>query len=125
MPGAIHDSRVPLGRSGEELAERFLVGRDHSILARRFRVRHGESDLITRSGRHLYFIEVKTRRGDDFGGALGAIDRRKARRMARVADVFVARKGLHHLVPHLALLTVEPHEGGAAVHFLPDAIDVG
>jgi putative endonuclease len=114
---------VPLGRSGEELAERFLVGRGHVVLARRFRVRHGEIDLVTRSGEHLYFVEVKTRRSASFGGGLGALDRRKVRRMARVADVFIGRRRLDALVPHLSLVTVEPHGKSAAMHFLPDAFD--
>ena len=121
--GASNDPRVPLGRSGEELAERFLVGRGHAVLARRFRVRHGEIDLVTRSGEHLYFIEVKTRRSADYGGGFGALDWRKRRRMARVADVFVARRRLERLVPHLSVLTVEPKENRADVRFLPDAFD--
>ncbi len=114
---------MPLGRSGEELAERFLVGRGHDVLARRFRVRHGEVDLVTRSGDHLYFVEVKTRRSDRFGGGLDALDWRKRRRMARVADVFLARRGLDRLVPHLSLVTVEPRAQGASLLFVPDAFD--
>ena len=93
------------------------------MLARRFRVRHGEVDLVTRSGDHLYFVEVKTRRTPRYGGGFGALDWRKRRRMARVADVFVARRRLDRLVPHLAVLTVEPCGDRADVHFLPDAFD--
>jgi putative endonuclease len=107
------------------VAVRFLQGRGHQVLARRFRVRHGEVDVITRRGGHLYFIEVKTRRprSDAFGGGLGAVTALKARRMARVADVFIGRRRLDDLVPHLALLTVEPHAGSARIHFVPDAFD--
>lgn len=123
--GASNDPRVPLGRSGEELAERFLLGRGHRVLARRFRVRHGEVDLITRSGDHLYFVEVKTRRTASYGGGFGALDWRKQRRMSRVADVYLARERLHHLVPHLSVLTVEPQADRASVSFLPDAFDAG
>lgn len=105
---------------------RFLTGRGHRVLSRRFRIRHGEVDIISRSGDHLYFIEVKTRRpaSGDFGGALGSITALKQRRMHRVADVFVAQEQLYDLVPHVALLTVEPTETGHHVHFLPDSFDV-
>lgn len=102
---------------------RFLSGRGHDVLARRFRVRHGELDLVTRSGDHLYFVEVKTRRSARFGGALGALDGLKLRRMSRVADVFVARRRLFDLQPHFALLTVEPGPTGGRVRFLPDVFD--
>jgi len=68
---------VALGRLGEGIAARFLRGRGHQILGERLRIRHGEIDLVTRSGDHLYFVEVKTRRvaaeRDRFGGGFGAI----------------------------------------------------
>ncbi len=104
---------------------RFLTGRGHDVLARRFRIRHGEVDVVSRSGDHLYFIEVKTRRprSDAFGGALGSITRLKQRRMQRVAEVFVARERLFDLVPHVALVTVEPTDAGHRVRFLPDVFD--
>jgi len=104
---------------------RFLESRGHHVLARRFRVRHGEVDVVSRSGNHLYFVEVKTRRprSDPFGGGVGSITALKQRRMARVADVFVGQRRLDDLVPHLALLVVEPHDGRARVRFVPDAFD--
>jgi putative endonuclease len=121
------EDRIALGQRGEDLAARFLAARGHQVLARRFRVRHGEVDLVTRSGRHLYFVEVKTRsvaaRDDRFGGGLGALSWRKQRRMARVADIYIGRQRLDHLVPHLAWLTVEPAPDGARVHFVPDAFE--
>ncbi len=80
-------------------------------------------DLVTRSGDHLYFVEVKTRRSRRYGGALGSLDALKRRRMTRVADVFVARRRLHHLQPHFALLSVEATPTGGRVRFLPDAFD--
>lgn len=102
---------------------RFLDARGHRVLARRFRIRHGEVDLVTRSGDHLYFVEVKTRRNRRFGGAFGALDGLKLRRMCRVAEVFVARHRLYDLQPHFALLAVEPSPSGGRVRFLPDAFD--
>jgi putative endonuclease len=119
------DDRVALGRRGEDLAMRFLRGRGHRVLAHRFRVRHGELDLVTRSGEHLYFVEVKTRRPGSrrFGGALGSLDGLKLRRMTRVAEVFVARRNLFDLQPHFALLTVEESGDRRRVSFLPDVFD--
>lgn len=104
---------------------RFLSGRGHHVLARRFRVRHGEIDVVTRSGDHVYFVEVKTRRpvSDAFGGGLDSLSSAKQRRMVRVADIFLGRHRLFDVKPHFALLTVDRGEGGARVRFLPDAFD--
>lgn len=120
------DHRVPLGRAGEAVAEDFLRRRGHIVLERRFRNRHGEIDLITRSGEHLYFVEVKTRRSDaandDFGGGFEALSWRKMRRMSRLVDLYVARRALD-LQPHVAVLSVEQLGDRARVHFLPDAFE--
>jgi putative endonuclease len=118
---------VALGRLGEGIAARFLRGRGHQILGERLRIRHGEIDLVTRSGSHLYFVEVKTRRvaaeRDRFGGGFGAITVRKQRRMQRTAEVLIARHGWSGLNPHFAVLTVEALPQRRRVHFLPDAFD--
>ena len=55
------DPRQELGRLGESAAEAFLVRRGLVILARRYRRRSGEIDLIAEEGQTLVFIEVKTR----------------------------------------------------------------
>jgi putative endonuclease len=106
---------------------RLLQARKHTVLARRFRVRHGEIDLITRSGAHLYFVEVKARSvaldQDRFGGGLEAITARKRWRMTKVAQIFIARERLGGLQPHFALVTVVPANQGYRVRFLPDAFD--
>jgi len=121
------DHRVPLGRAGEDIAEEFLRRRGHTVLERRFRTRRGEVDLVTRSGEHLYFVEVKTRAvsasADRFGGGFEAIGWRKRRSMQTLARTWVARNRAEKLQPHLAVLSVEALADRARVHFLPDPFD--
>ena len=118
------DHRVPLGRTGEAIAEDFLRRRGHHVLDRRFRTRRGEVDLVTRSGEHLYFVEVKTRRvvaeHDAFGGGFEAIGWRKQRSMQTLARTWIARNHVDGLQPHLAVLSVEHLADRARVRFLPD-----
>src|SRR5437763_5491469 len=54
--------RRDVGRRGEELAADHLVRRGFSILARNFRTRWGELDIVAFDGRTLVFCEVKSRR---------------------------------------------------------------
>jgi putative endonuclease len=49
-----------LGRYGEKLAVEHLLARGFSLLARNYRTRRGEIDLIAFDGRTLIFVEVKT-----------------------------------------------------------------
>jgi putative endonuclease len=64
--------RQSLGKQGEELACRELRRRGYAILARRYRTRFGELDVIARDQGVLVFVEVKTRRSGGFGGATAA-----------------------------------------------------
>src|ERR1700741_3624038 len=73
------------GVRGEKLACRFLR-RQHGykILYRNFRGRRGgEIDIVCRDRDTLVFVEVKTRRSEDFGRPRAAIDRKKQRRISQ------------------------------------------
>lgn len=76
---------ILLGNAGEALAARELERRGYVILARRFRTRLGEIDIIARDNDTLVFVEVKTRRTDRRGGPADAVDRHKQIRLARIA----------------------------------------
>lgn len=121
------DDRSQLGLQGEQLAARFLQNRGHTIIASRFRTRLGELDLVTRSGEHIYFVEVKTRRtksaGSHYGSGLEAVDHRKQQRITRLAELFLDRHNLWDLTPHFAVIGIEQQDTGASLHFLPDAFD--
>lgn len=56
------DHRRALGRLGEEFAVAHLLARGCSLLARNYRTRRGEIDLIAFDGSTLIFVEVKTQR---------------------------------------------------------------
>jgi putative endonuclease len=55
------DPRRTLGAKGERLAAQHLEARGYEVVARNFRTRFGELDLVARDGRFLVFCEVKTR----------------------------------------------------------------
>jgi putative endonuclease len=83
--------RQRLGRRGEEAAAQELLRRGYAILARGYRTRRGEIDLIARDGQTVVFVEVKTRVGSRFGGGAAAVTRQKQRRIALVAMDYLAR----------------------------------
>jgi putative endonuclease len=87
------EDRGALGRRGEALAEAFLRERDWTIVARNFRCRSGEIDLVALDGQTCVFVEVRSRRGDRCGSPLESVDGRKQAQVARVAKYFLAQRG--------------------------------
>jgi putative endonuclease len=82
-----------LGEEGERMAARWLRRHGWAIAARRFRSGHRDIDLIARRGDVVAFVEVKTRRGEGFGGPVGAVGWRKQRELVRSASVWLDRHG--------------------------------
>src|SRR6266567_1453168 len=70
-----------LGARGEKLACRFLRRSGYKILYRNFRGRGGgEIDIVCRDRDTLVFVEVKTRKREDFGRPIAAVDTEKQKR---------------------------------------------
>jgi putative endonuclease len=89
-PAARADARRR-GREAEELAARFLAEHGLAIVARNYRTRFGEVDLVAREGATLVFVEVRARSWAAFGGAAGSVDWRKQRRIVAAARHYLAR----------------------------------
>ncbi|GAB3489409.1 hypothetical protein GCM10027440_36710 [Nocardiopsis coralliicola] len=83
--GGPERSRAALGRYGEDLAAAHLARAGLRILDRNWRCAGGEIDILARSGGTLVVVEVKTRTGRAYGTPLEAVDRRKRRRLRRLA----------------------------------------
>ena len=87
-------ARVVLGRYGENLAARHLTAAGLSVLARNWRCREGEVDIVAREGDVLVICEVKTRRDIAFGTPLDAVTPAKAARLRRLAVRWLADQRL-------------------------------
>ncbi len=105
-------SRLGLGRRGEELAAVELRRRGYEIVARNWRCSEGEADIVARRGREWLFVEVRTRRGRDFGLPEESVTPRKQARMAAVATRFLAEHGLWDVSARLAVVAVEMDRAG-------------
>jgi putative endonuclease len=97
LPGSGSDPgfhRTPAQRAGgdaEDRAATYLASHGLQIVARNYRTRLGEIDLVARDGDILVFVEVRMRSDGGFGGALESITPRKQRRIAAAAGLYLAR----------------------------------
>jgi putative endonuclease len=82
-------ARQALGRLGENLAVAELERRGYAILARRYRTRYGEIDIIADDRGTLVFVEVKTRVDTEFGTPAEAVTPWKQRRLTRMAAAYL------------------------------------
>lgn len=105
-----------LGRRGEELAARHLTESGYRLVLSNFKVPvgrnskgvqvTGEIDLIALDGNTLCFIEVKTRRSEEFAPIIAAVDLRKQRQITRTAKTYMRIFGIHDVRYRFDVVTV-------------------
>jgi putative endonuclease len=86
-------ARQAFGELGERIAERWLLRRGWRVVQRRFRNGHRDIDLVVERDGTVAFVEVKARKGAEFGGPVQAVDHRKQKQLARSALIWIDRHG--------------------------------
>lgn len=104
--------RQRTGAIGEDLACRYLADHGLEVVARNWRIAQGdlrgELDVVAldHDGGLVVVVEVKTRRGDGFGGALAAVTPRKQARIRRLAVAFLLQADLPYRQVRLDVVAV-------------------
>ncbi len=114
-------ARQSFGKIGEDLACAELERRGYAILARRYRLRTGEIDIIARDGSAIVFVEVKARSGRQFGGGAEAVTAFKQRRLIQVAVEFMARHGYVECPCRFDVVSIELGGGRPAIDVIQNA----
>ena len=79
------------GVESEAMAAAFLEGRGLTIVARNYRCRLGEIDLVAREGGTTVFVEVRRRASSAFGGAAASITTAKRLKLLKAARHYLSR----------------------------------
>lgn len=91
--------RAALGRRYEDHAARYLASQGLDVIARGYRCRLGEIDLVCRDREALVFVEVRARGSGARTRALESIDRAKQRKLVATARHFLMRHPSWHEHP--------------------------
>ena len=86
-------ARRALGTAGEDLARAWYERRGYQVLARNWRCRQGELDLVLRCGATVVFCEVKSRSSLEFGSPFDAVTFDKRRRLRSLAAAWLDATG--------------------------------
>lgn len=91
--------RQDFGETGENLAVDLLTAEGYAIVARRYRTRYGEIDIIARDGETVVIVEVRRKSGEGCGAAAESVTQDKQRRVVRMAVDYLAREALYDNCP--------------------------
>lgn len=97
-----------VGMKGESAVCEYLKSVGHEIVARNFKTKFCEIDIVSIFKNQIYFTEVKTRKNDICGGGIYAVDKKKLDKMKFAAEVFLKnKKEFAKYDPQLAVAVVD------------------
>jgi putative endonuclease len=114
-------NRAATGKTGEELAVKFLLQAGMQILARNYRIQRGEIDIIAREDEVVVFVEVKTCRSNAFGPPETWVTPHKCRQIGRVAREYIYRHGLYEQNCRFDVVSVYLKKSGPEIHHIVNA----
>lgn len=113
--------RQDFGLLGERIAARWLVRQGWTVVEHRFRAGRRDIDLVMRRDRDVAFVEVKARKGEEFGSPVDAVHWRKRRELSRAAKVWVDRNGKDELAYRFDVIGILVKGDKVRVRHVPDA----
>lgn len=107
--------RMRTGKRGEDIACAYLKRRGYRIVERNYKCLLGELDIVAKDGDAIVFVEVKSRKSEEFGDPQLAVGLEKQKKVSRISLTYLKEK---HLYPCNARFDV------VAIKMLPDGITI-
>lgn len=115
---------LEVGKSGEEAAVELLKASGYKILARNYKTRIGEIDIIAFQGDTLCFIEVKSRNSLRFGLPQEAVSAEKQRQISKAALSFLKSNNLLNRKARFDVVSVLYSKDGPKLDLIRNAFDL-
>ena len=117
-------NNIEKGKKGEDIAAARLRKEGCRIVERNYRCRYGEIDIIAMDAGDIVFIEVKSRKSDNFGSPEEAVGITKQRKISKVALNYLQEKGLADHNARFDIVAVKSTPQGNRVQIIKNAFDL-
>lgn len=117
---------ISIGKKGEDTAERYLKRHGYRILEKNFKSPSGEIDIIALDKGTIVFIEVKTRRSNEFGPPELSVNSIKRQKLVKSAFNFLSRKRVKDTPCRFDIVSITESPDGKdqRVSLIKDAFEV-
>ena len=85
-----------IGNKGEKEACKYLKKNGYEILERNYTKFFGEIDIICKKDDVIAFVEVKSRKNDDYGYAADYVTKSKQEKIIKTAKAYISTNSLHN-----------------------------
>ena len=118
-------NNIEKGKKGEDIAAACLRKEGYRIVERNYRCLYGEIDIIAMDAGDVVFVEVKSRKSDNFGSPEEAVNIIKQRKISKVALNYLQERGLadHNVRFDIVAIRFMPQDN--RVKIIKNAFDLG
>ena len=117
-------SRIRTGKQGEEIAVSHLRKLGYRILERNYRCPLGEIDVVAKDGEVIVFVEVKSRKTEEFGEPEQAVGKAKQRKMSLLSLYYLAKNHGSPKEARFDVVAVKMLPSGTEVKLIRNAFDL-
>ena len=121
----LSEKRTLLGKKGEDLAAWHLQQQGFVILARNYRQKRGEIDIIAQDGQTLVFLEVKTRQPAASYFPAEAVTPRKQMQISRTAQEYLLQHNMQNTPARFDVISISMSATGIPkIDHITNAFDI-
>ena len=111
------------GKEGEDIATQFLSKNGYEILNRNFNTKQGEIDIIAKEKEEYVFIEVKTRKNEEYGQPVEAIDKNKIKHLKKAISYYLYINKLENKFIRIDVIEIKFIKNKIYINHIKQAID--
>jgi putative endonuclease len=118
------DRKQRVGRSGEDLAVEHLRQLGYKIIARNYRIRQAEIDIIAEHKGVIVFVEVKARRSGGFGHPKWAVTPAKQRKISMAALAYLKKQHAMDVRARFDVVTIQAMGDEPRIEVITNAFEL-
>ena len=112
------------GKKGEDIACAYLKSRGYRIVERNYRCPFGEIDIVARDGDAIVFVEVKSRKSEEFGDPQLAVGLEKQKKVSRISLMYLKEKHLYPCDARFDVVAIKMLPDGSTIELIQNAFEL-
>jgi putative endonuclease len=116
--------RKRTGKKGEDIACADLKSRGYRIVERNYRCPLGEIDIVAKDGDVIVFVEVKSRKSEEFGDPQLAVGLEKQKKVSRISLTYLKEKHLYPCNARFDVVAIKMLPDGNTIELIQNAFEL-
>jgi putative endonuclease len=116
--------RIRTGKKGENIAVAYLKSNGYRIVERNYKCLFGEIDIVAIDGDTIVFIEVKSRKSEEFGDPQVAVGLEKQKKISKISLKYLGEKHLYPCNARFDVVAIKMLPSGNRVELIQNAFEL-